>query len=74
MDEVFESLEQHLDSLIETSRQLGIVTSEFREQDTLNKKLKDLSILLRDLDLMKSNFDKVEVPVSVFKYVLSLIE
>lgn len=67
--EAVESLEQHLDLLIETSRQLGITASNFQEQsqNELNKKFVTLSNCLRNLDMMKDNFAEVKVPVSVFK-------
>lgn len=63
------SLENHLNMLIETSRQIGITASNFQEpsQNALNKKLSELSKCLRNLDMMKDNFDKVNVPISVFK-------
>jgi hypothetical protein len=64
-----ESLEQHLDLLIETSRQLGIMASNFQEQsqNALNQKFITLSNCLRNLDMMKDNFADVKVPQSVFK-------
>lgn len=67
--EAVESLEQHLDLLIETSRQLGIMASNFQEQsqNALNQKFVTLSNCLRNLDMMKDNFSEVKVPASVFK-------
>lgn len=64
-----ESLEQHLDLLIETSRQLGIMASNFQEQsqNAFNQKFVTLSNCLRNLDMMKDNFSEIKVPVSVFK-------
>lgn len=68
--ESVECLEQHLDLLIETSRQLGIMASNFQDQsqNALNQKFSTLVTCLRDLDMMKDNFKNVEVPISVFKY------
>jgi hypothetical protein len=64
-----ESLEQHLDVLIETSRQLGIMASNFQDQSqsALNQKFSILVNCLKDLDMMKDDFKNVDVPVSVFK-------
>ena len=69
MEESFEALEQHLQSLIETSRQLGIMASDFQQnsQSVLNQKFSILSGCLKDLDLLKGNFENVQVPISVFK-------
>lgn len=68
--ESVESLEQHLDLLIETSRQLGIMASNFQQQSqsALNQKFATLVTCLRDLDMMKDNFKNVQVPISVFGY------
>ena len=64
-----ESLEQHLDLVIETSRQIGIMASNFQQQsqNALNQKFANLVNCLRTLDMMKDNFSEVKVPVSVFK-------
>ena len=69
--ESFESLEQHLDMLIETSRQLGIQASDFQAnaQSALNQKFTSMVMCMRDIDLLKENFKNVQVPASVFKYV-----
>ena len=69
MEESFEALEQHLQSLIETSRQLGIMASDFQQnsQSVLNQKFSFLSFCLKDLDQLKGNFENVQVPISVFK-------
>lgn len=68
--EQVESLEQHLNLLIETSRQLGIMASNFQDQsqNEFNKKFTMLSNCLKNLDMMKDNFAEIKVPVSVFKY------
>ena len=68
--EAVECLEQHIETLIETSRQLGIMASNFQEQsqNALHQKFVTLSNCLRNLDMMKDNFAEVKVPVSVFKY------
>ena len=73
--ESVESLEQHLDLLIETSRQLGIMASNFQQQsqNALNQKFATLVTCLRDLDMMKDNFKNVQVPISVFELVHKLI-
>ena len=67
--ESVESLEQHLDLLIETSRQLCIMESNFQDQSqsALNQKFSTLVTCLKDLDIMKDKFSNVEVPISVFK-------
>ena len=66
-----ESLEEHLDLLIETSRQIGIMASNFQQnsQTALNQKLGSLATCLRNLDAMKDNFAEIKVPVSVFNYI-----
>lgn len=64
-----ESLEQHLDLLIECSRQIGIMASNFQSQsqNALNQKLAQLVNTLRNLDALKDQFAEVKVPASVFK-------
>lgn len=67
--ECVETLEQHLDLLIDTSRQLGIMAADFQEQSqrSFNQKFIILGNCLRNLHEMKDNFTDVKVPVSVFK-------
>jgi mediator of RNA polymerase II transcription subunit 10 len=64
-----ESLEQQLELIIETSRQIGIMASNFQpqSQNALNQKFNTLSNCLRDLDSIKDNFKDIQVPVSVFR-------
>ena len=67
--ESVDALEKNLDQIIETSRQLGIMVSDFQpqSQNELNRKFTNLVGCLRDLDTMKDNFKNVQVPISVFK-------
>jgi hypothetical protein len=67
--DVVESLEQNLDLLIETSRQIGIMASNFQQesQNALNQKFVSLANCLKSLDVMKDNFNEIKVPVSVFE-------
>lgn len=67
--ESFEALEQHLELLIETSRQMGMMASNFQQQsqNAFNQKFTSLTKCLRNLDMMKDNFSEIRVPVSVFK-------
>jgi mediator of RNA polymerase II transcription subunit 10 len=65
----FDALEEHLELLIEQSRQLGIMASNFQDQsqNALNSKFASLSSCLRNINMMKDSFSEVKVPVSVFR-------
>jgi prefoldin subunit 5 len=67
--ETVEKLDQNLHLLIETSRQLGIMASDFQQgsQNALDKKIKTLGNCLKDLDSLKDEFKDIQVPISVFK-------
>jgi mediator of RNA polymerase II transcription subunit 10 len=67
-----ESLEQHLELMIETSRQIGIISSNFSEshsEQVLNQKLHTLNTCLRNMDRLKDEFSDIKVPVNVFEYI-----
>jgi mediator of RNA polymerase II transcription subunit 10 len=67
-----ESLEQHLELMIETSRQIGIIASNFSQnqsQQVLNQKFHTLNTCLRNLDKLKDEFSDVKVPINVFDYI-----
>lgn len=67
--EAIDALEEQLNILIEASRHLGIMASNFQQQSqgAFNQKFQTLSKCLRDLDAMKDHFAEIKVPVSVFK-------
>ncbi|CAF0741125.1 unnamed protein product [Brachionus calyciflorus] len=69
--ESVEALEEHLDGLIETSRQLGIMAADFQQQSqsSFNQKFIALGNFLKNIDKMKDSFAEVKVPVSVFNYI-----
>jgi mediator of RNA polymerase II transcription subunit 10 len=69
MDESFETLEQKLELLVETSRQLGIMVSDIQPQtqSALNQKIQTLATCLKELDSSKDNFKDVLVPMQVFE-------
>lgn len=69
--ESLEALEQNLNLIIETSRHMGIMGSNFQEhsQAALNHKVTSLVKCLSDLDLIKEDFKEVNVPVDVLKYI-----
>lgn len=66
--ESIEALEQNLNLIIETSRHLGIMASNFHSQG-LNHKVGSLVSCLKDLDMIKEDFKDVKVPVDVLKYI-----
>ncbi len=67
--ESFDNLESYLESIIETSRQLGIMVSDYQPQtqNSLNSKIQTIASCLRELDMIKDKFKDVLVPTQVFE-------
>ncbi|KHJ40733.1 hypothetical protein D918_09175 [Trichuris suis] len=67
----FDNLEQSLEALIENTRQLCMVASDFQasSQSVLNQKLQAITSGLQDLDSKKSKFHDVKVPIELLEYV-----
>ena len=65
----FENLESNLEILIETSRTLGIMVTDFQPQNqkALNDKIQTLTMCLKELTNIKDNFNDVMVPTEVFE-------
>ncbi|EDV26006.1 Mediator of RNA polymerase II transcription subunit 10 [Trichoplax sp. H2] len=65
------TLQQQIEQLCETSRQVGIIASDFQatSQKVLNDKLRGLITNLREINDMKEKFDDIEVPLEVFSYI-----
>ena len=69
MEDSFKHLEKDLESLVEASRELGIVVNDFKSQDAVFQSIKTISKCLKELDSSKDNFKDVLVPMQVFKLV-----
>lgn len=67
MEDSFKHLEKELESLIEASRELGIMVNDFKSQDALNENIKTITRCLKDLNDMKDSFKDVLVPMQVFR-------
>ena len=65
----FEALEHHLQDLIETTRQLGIMVTDFQPQTqkALNDKIQSIVTSLKSLDDLKDSFREIYVPTEVFE-------
>ncbi|XP_067932566.1 mediator of RNA polymerase II transcription subunit 10-like [Watersipora subatra] len=71
MAEKLEELEQHLEMLIENSRQLGIIASDFQPQgqNVLNGKIHSLVQEMQEIDRLKNCVHDIQVPIGVFEYI-----
>ncbi|XP_028392077.1 mediator of RNA polymerase II transcription subunit 10-like [Dendronephthya gigantea] len=67
----FEALEQSIEQFIETTRQIGIIVSDFQtgSQGVLNQKITSVVENLREIEKCKDDFQNVEVPMDVFSYI-----
>eukprot|EP00794_Sanderia_malayensis_P018666 gene18666-20551_t len=67
----FDNLQQNIELFIETTRQIGIMVSDFQpgSQDILNDKLNSLIIDMQKMEKCKSLVQDVEVPLEIFQYV-----
>jgi hypothetical protein len=69
MDDSFKHLEKDLESLIEASRELGIMVNDYKSQDAVFQSIRTISKCLKELDSSKDNFKDVMVPMQVFRFV-----
>ena len=67
----YESLQQSIEEFIETSRQIGIMVSDFQPgcQDVLNTKVNSLIENMQDIEKLKVFLVDVEVPAEIFQYI-----
>lgn len=67
----FETLENNIEEFIETSRQIGVMVSDFQPgcQDILNKKLNSLIENMQEIEKAKAHVTDVEVPPEIFQYI-----
>jgi len=67
----FEPLESSIENFIETSRQIGIMVSEFKPgcQDVLNTKLNSMIENMREIEKQKPVLSDIEVPPEIFQYI-----
>ncbi|XP_065065326.1 mediator of RNA polymerase II transcription subunit 10-like [Rhopilema esculentum] len=67
----FETLQQNIEQFIETTRQIGIMVSDFQpgSQDTLNDKINNMITDMQEIDRCKHLVQDVEVPLEIFQYV-----
>lgn len=67
----FETLENNIEEFIETSRQIGVMVSDFQPgcQDILNTKLNSLIENMQEIEKAKANVTDVEVPPEIFQYI-----
>merc|ERR1712189_97040 len=67
----FETLQQNIEKFVETTRQIGIMVSDFQpgSQDILNDKLNSLITDMQAVENCKQLVQDVEVPLEIFQYV-----
>eukprot|EP00112_Aurelia_sp_Birch-Aquarium-sp1_P006522 Seg1719.7 transcript_id=Seg1719.7/GoldUCD/mRNA.D3Y31 product="Mediator of RNA polymerase II transcription subunit 10" protein_id=Seg1719.7/GoldUCD/D3Y31 len=67
----FDTLQQSIEQFIETTRQLGIMVSDFQpgSQGVLNDSLNNLVSDMQEIDKCKQTVQDVEVPLEIFQYV-----
>ncbi|CAH3042762.1 mediator of RNA polymerase II transcription subunit 10-like isoform X1 [Pocillopora verrucosa] len=69
--ERFELLEQTIEQFVETTRQIGIIVSDFQpgSQGVLNQKINSMIDNMREIEKCKAHVQDVEVPLEVFEYI-----
>ncbi|EDO29867.1 predicted protein [Nematostella vectensis] len=69
--EPFDLLEQTIEQFVETTRQIGIIVSDFQpgSQGVLNQKINMMVDNLREIEKCKAHVADVEVPLEVFEYI-----
>lgn len=67
--ERFELLEQTIEQFVETTRQIGIIVSDFQpgSQGVLNQKINSMIDNMREIEKCKAHVQDVEVPLEVFE-------
>ena len=67
----FEGLQSNIEEFIETSRQIGIMVSDFQPgcQEVLNTKLNSMIETMQEMEKAKSSVADVEVPAEIFQYI-----
>ncbi|XP_074618493.1 mediator of RNA polymerase II transcription subunit 10-like [Acropora palmata] len=69
--ERFELLGQTIEQFVETTRQIGIIVSDFQHgsQGVLNQKINSMIDNMREIEKCKTHVQDVEVPLEVFEYI-----
>jgi len=67
----FEVLQHSIEEFIETSRQIGIMVTDFQPgcQEVLNNKINSLIENMQDIEKSKGYVTDVEVPPEIFQYI-----
>ncbi|XP_031571371.1 mediator of RNA polymerase II transcription subunit 10-like [Actinia tenebrosa] len=69
--EPFDLLEQTIEQFVESTRQIGIIVSDFQpgSQGVLNQKINMMVDNMREIEKCKALVKDVEVPLEVFEYI-----
>lgn len=69
--ERFELLGQTIEQFVETTRQIGIIVSDFQHgsQGVLNQKINSMIDNMREIEKCKTHVQDIEVPLEVFEYI-----
>ncbi|XP_020897738.1 mediator of RNA polymerase II transcription subunit 10 [Exaiptasia diaphana] len=69
--EPFELLEQTIEQFMESTRQIGIIVSDFQpgSQGVLNQKINMMVDNMKEIEKCKALVKDVEVPLEVFEYI-----
>ncbi|XP_004209439.1 mediator of RNA polymerase II transcription subunit 10 [Hydra vulgaris] len=67
----YDELQQSIEEFIESSRQIGIMVSDFQPgcQDFLNSKINSLIESMQSIEKSKKMVADVEVPLDIFQYI-----
>ena len=67
----FDTLQQSIEEFIETSRQIGIMVTDFQPgcQEILNNKINSLIENMQEIEKSKGYVTDVEVPPEIFQYI-----
>ncbi|XP_023234946.1 mediator of RNA polymerase II transcription subunit 10 [Centruroides vittatus] len=71
MSSPLQTLEENLETFIETVRRLGITVSDFQPQGQtlLNQKINEIVNIMQEIDKCKSQVQDIQVPLEVFDYI-----
>ena len=70
-DNKYDELQQSIEEFIESSRQIGIMVSDFQPgcQDFLNSKINSLIENMQNIEKGKQLVADIEVPLEIFQYI-----
>lgn len=71
MSSPLQTLEENLETFIETVRRLGITVSDFQPQGQtlLNQKINEIVNIMQEIDKCKPQVQDIQVPLEVFDYI-----